>query len=212
MIGWYAEADSKFGFGPASVYSLIISKVFYMEIIAGKFKNRKIIAPGGLDTRPTSSRLRGSLFNICQNYIEDARFLDLFAGSGAMGFEALSRGASWVTFVEKDPQASKIIRKNIESFVVSNQTSVLCGDCLHFVQRLPAMEAPFDIIYLDPPYENWDHEILTLIDATSILKVGGYLFIEEAKKPTQELKNLELISERSAGRSKLFQYKKVASR
>lgn len=72
------------------------------------------------------------------------------------------------------------------------------------------MEAPFDIIYLDPPYENWDHEILTLIDTTPILKVGGYLFIEEAKKPTQELKNFELVSERSAGRSKLFQYRKIS--
>lgn len=180
-----------------------------MEIIAGKFKNRKIASPTGLDTRPTSSRLRGSLFNICQSYIEGARFLDLFAGSGAMGFEAISRGASWATFVEKDTQAARVIRKNVETFDVSSQTSVLCGDCLHFTQRLPSMEAPFDIIYLDPPYEKWDHEILTLIDTTPILKVGGYLFIEEAKKPTQELLSLELVSERSAGRSKLFQYRKV---
>lgn len=182
-----------------------------MEIISGKFKKRKIITPKGMETRPTSSRLRGALFNIVQTYIEGARFLDLFAGSGAMGLEALSRGASWATFVEKNPDASKTIRLNIKTFELENQTSVLTGDCLHFIQRLPNMEAPFQIIYLDPPYEKWDPEILTFIDTTKILSEGGYLFIEEAKKPEQELLTLELISERSAGRSKLFQYQKKAT-
>lgn len=179
-----------------------------MEIIAGKFKNRKIITPTGLDTRPTSSRLRGALFNICQTYVEGARFLDLFAGSGAMGLEALSRGAAWATFVERDRDAVSAIRKNVMTLGVESQVSIMSGDCLQLLQRMP-VTVPFQIIYLDPPYENWDHEILTLIDTTGILAKDGYLFIEEAKKPTQILTNLELISERNAGRSNLFQYRKM---
>lgn len=179
-----------------------------MEIIAGKFKNRKLIAPGGLNTRPTSSRLRGALFNICQTYIEEARFLDLFAGSGAMGLEAISRGAAWATFIERDRNALQAIKKNIAGLDVVDQTMVMAGDCLEMLQRLSKAE-PFQIIYLDPPYENWDHQILTLIDTTTILAPGGYLFIEEAVKPQQELSTLEFVGERNAGRSQLFQYRKL---
>jgi 16S rRNA (guanine(966)-N(2))-methyltransferase RsmD len=179
-----------------------------MEIIAGTFKNRKILAPPGLETRPTSSRLRGSLFNICQTYIEGARFLDLFAGSGAMGIEAISRGAAWATFVENDRSAVTTIRKNVESLGIENQTSIMSGDCLQMLQRMSQHEPPFQIIYLDPPYEKWDHQILTLIDTTDILEKGGFLFIEEAKRPGNTLTSLELVSERRAGRSQLFQYQK----
>lgn len=179
-----------------------------MQVIAGKFKNQKLLTPKGLDTRPTASRLRETLFNICQTFIENARFLDLFAGSGAMGLEALSRGASWATFIEKSPNAIKIIKQNIKNLDVENQTSILCGDCAQLLPRAASTKIPYDIIYLDPPYENWDHEILHFIDTSDLLISGGYLFIEEAKKPEYLFENLVLVSERSAGRSKLFQYKK----
>lgn len=179
-----------------------------MRIISGKFKNQKITAPKGLETRPTSSRLRETLFNICQHYIEGARLLDLYAGSGAIGLEALSRGAAWVTFVDNDHEAANAIRTNIKQFNLSSQTSILCGDSLKMAQRLPDLEEPFQIIYLDPPYEKWDLALIEYIDHSTLLAPGGYLFVEEAKKPEISLKNLELISERKTGRSKLFQYKK----
>jgi 16S rRNA (guanine966-N2)-methyltransferase len=177
-----------------------------MRIISGRFKNKKVNTPSGMDTRPTSSRLREALFNICQGYIEGTRFLDLFAGSGAMGLEAISRGASHATFIDKSKDAAKVIHQNVKEFDVSGQTTILCGDCLQYLPRLSEMEAPFYIIYLDPPYENWEGSILTLIDESDLLAKDGHLFIEEAEEPTAELKNLHLVSKRSAGRSKLFEY------
>lgn len=179
-----------------------------MRIISGKFKNQKIITPKGLETRPTSSRLREAFFNICQHYIEDARFLDLYAGSGAMGLEALSRGAVWATFIDASREATSAIRQNIKQFNLADKSSVLCGDALQLAKRLPELQEPFQIIYLDPPYEKWDLSLLECIDSSSILAPGGYLFIEETVKPNLELNNLELVSERSAGRSKLFQYRR----
>lgn len=190
-----------------------------MYIIAGQYKNRKIITPKGDDTRPTSSRLRESLFNICQTYIEDADFLDLFAGSGSVGFEALSRGARHATFVENNREAVHCINKTIESLGIENQTDVRSGDVFAILERLTKHNKSFDIIYADPPYDThvrmkdvaqtYGSHILDIIDKGSLLKPKGSLFIEEAGGAIDTEKGyrtLILRSSRKMGRSVLHEF------
>lgn len=132
-----------------------------MRIVAGQFRGREIIAPEDKRIRPTSDRARESLFNILQSgrlqreaggsadaALAGISVLEVFAGTGALGLEALSRGAQIVTFLEKDPGALKILRQNIERFGCGNRCRVLQADAL----EPPAAEAPADLILLDPPY------------------------------------------------------------
>ena len=102
-----------------------------MQIIGGKYKKKKLRSPKGKEVRPTSSRLRETIFNLCQGNVEGADFLDLFAGSGAIGLEALSRGAAHVIFIEKSRGVSKIIKDNIDALKESETTQVIIGDALH---------------------------------------------------------------------------------
>ena len=150
-----------------------------LRIIGGTFRNRPLKAPKHALTRPTSAILRKSVFDICQSYIEDARFLDLFAGSGAMGLEALSRGASHATFVDQDKQALQCIYDNIQSLQVEGKTEVIRGDVLPVLKRL---HGRFDLIYVDPPYALTAPvlDILRWVDQHDFLAPGGILFIEEA--------------------------------
>lgn len=124
-----------------------------MRIIAGKFRSRKLLPPPSSITRPTADRTRESIFNIINNLggfkIEDATVLDAFAGSGALGLEALSRGAAHVSFLEKNPQAIKILKENIASLDISSQCSIIQGDAT----RPPKAPHPMELIFLDPPYD-----------------------------------------------------------
>lgn len=192
-----------------------------MHIIAGQFKNRKISTPKGEETRPTSARLRESLFNICQHYIEDAYFLDLFAGSGAVGFEALSRGAKHVTFIENDRNAVACINRTIELLDVGSQVDIRATDIFAGLERLTKQNKTYDIIYVDPPYDThvklkdvaqtYGSHILDLIDEGTLLKPRGSLFIEEAGGAIELDKNyrtLTLNSSRKMGRSVLHEFVK----
>lgn len=189
-----------------------------MYIIAGKYKNHKLDSPKGMNTRPTTNRLREALFNISQNYIEDARFLDLFAGSGAMGLEALSRGAKEVVFIDNHRESMQCIKKNLQSLNVEAKGRTIQGDVFNSILKLSAQGVKFDIIYADPPYEQeqegqlWSQKLLNLIDQSSILEEKGYLFIEESSAvslSTQELKELKEVSARKMGRASLLQFQKI---
>jgi len=123
-----------------------------MRIIAGSYRSRSLEAPQGLDTRPTSDRLRETLFNVLAPRIEGAAFLDLYAGSGAVGIEALSRGAASVEFVERAPAALKALRANL------GRLGLTAGFRIHAASvkaALLRMNAPskFDLVFLDPPYD-----------------------------------------------------------
>lgn len=182
-----------------------------MRIIAGIYKNKKIEAPKGNATRPTSERLRESLFNIVQTYIEEAKVLDLCAGSGAMGIEALSRGASHVTFVDTSKESIFCIRKNIEQLQIKKATRILEGDIFRVLEKLEKAAERFDLIYVDAPYAlDFTHEILKVIHSGTILVSGGMLFIEEGvtKKTLEEFSTLELMSSRTAGKALLRQWKR----
>lgn len=184
-----------------------------MKIIAGIYKNRALKAPKGNTTRPTSSRLRETVFNILQNEIENARFLDLFAGSGAMGLEALSRGASYSAFVESNRDAARMLQENIEKLNVQKQTTLLCGDCLAQLPRLARLEKPFNIIYVDPPYGTAEFSyarlLLEALDQSPILAPNALIFIEESKYFDEHIPPLQRIKfkkSRHSGRSVLYEF------
>jgi 16S rRNA (guanine966-N2)-methyltransferase len=121
-----------------------------LRIIAGRHRGRRLRFPEGVDIRPTPDRVRETLFNWLQPRIDQARVLDLFAGSGALGLEALSRGASSVTFVEQDRRAAAAIEAVTREWQ-ENSAIVACSDALAWLKRESA--APFDIAFLDPPYD-----------------------------------------------------------
>lgn len=124
-----------------------------MRIIGGEARSRMIDAPRGMDTRPTQDKVRESLFNILQGQIEGRSVLDLFAGSGALGLEALSRGAADAVFVDKSRQAAKVIRENIERLGYGSKTQVVCSDWSLAMGTQSYYERNvFDLVFMDPPY------------------------------------------------------------
>ena len=190
-----------------------------MKIIAGLLKNRKIVTPKGSKTRPTSGQLREALFNVCQMYIEGARFLDLFAGSGAVGLEALSRGAADTTFIDIDRHNIRCIQQNLEIFQLESQAAVICASALPWLEKAAKKGEQYDIIFADPPYAqgefvkgqlvHYGESVLKIIDEYPLLSSGGVLFIEEASEIQIEkvqVNTLKLKSSRRFGRSRLHQY------
>ncbi len=179
-----------------------------MRITGGFLKNQSLMTPKGKTTRPTSEKLRMSVFNIAQSHIENSRFLDLYAGSGAMGIEALSRGASESTFIEKDRSALKALRENLAHHDLSPLATLLPGDVLILLKKLKGKT--FDLIYVDPPYEKGLQEkTLHLIDKFHLLHIGGLLFIEESSHTALEippLNNIEFQKRRKVGSTSLYQF------
>jgi len=129
-----------------------------MRVIAGKFRSRQLKSLKGLALRPTSDRLRETLFNILSEHVPGSRFVDVFAGTGAVGIEALSRGAVEAIFVERHAPAAALIRKNLESLAVNTGTRVLAVEALHGLELLEKEleRGPLlpTIVFLDPPYGN----------------------------------------------------------
>lgn len=123
-----------------------------MQIIGGEFKGRKLFAPPGVKTRPTSGKVREAVFNICASIVHDARVADLFAGTGAMGIEALSRGARHAVFVEADRETARLIKKNLSACGAQDRAAVLCLDLLRGPQALAGLGSAFDLVFMDPPY------------------------------------------------------------
>ena len=155
-----------------------------MRIIAGKYRGRKLKSPSSLTARPTSDRLRETLFNILVPRIEGARFLDLCAGTGAVGIEALSRGALHVTFVDQSQKMSALIRENCESLKIEDDAIMLVTATVSdFLRRqAKASGQPFDIIFFDPPY-SMDYEVLNDAGGPGRLLEGeGLLIVEHHKK------------------------------
>lgn len=123
-----------------------------MRVIAGKARRLPLKTVPGLETRPTTDRIKETLFNILQNDLPDARFLDLFSGSGGIGIEALSRGAAFVCFVDNNRAAAGCIQDNLRFTKLDSNAAVYQCDVLAACSKLEG-QAPFDIIFMDPPYE-----------------------------------------------------------
>lgn len=192
-----------------------------MHIIAGSHKNRILSAPKSALTRPTSSRLREAVFNICQGSIEDASFLDLFAGSGAIGLEALSRGAKSALLVDSCKECASCIKKNIETLKFGDRATFVCGDVFALLKKFSANGRQFDLIYADPPYEkqgnfegrllSYSQQLLIAMDTLPLLKDSGYFFLEDVAPfcPEKlELQTLTLVSSRKAGKATLCEFRR----
>lgn len=149
-----------------------------MRIIAGTLKGRRIDAPDWPGLRPTSDRLRETLFNVLAPRIEGARFLDAYAGTGAVGIEALSRGASHVTFVEQDRRAQRLLEANLARCGVNDRYAIIRAG---FAGAVPRLVERLDILFLDPPY-GADELLAGLRTAAPLVKGDGLLIIEHATR------------------------------
>lgn len=136
-----------------------------LRIIAGEFKGRRLKAPAGRTVRPTGDRVKEAWFSILQPSLPDARVLDLYAGSGALGLEALSRGAAAVDFVETQQASLVVLRKNVEVLEVEDRVTIHRMDALRFAERL--QPAQYDVAFADPPYAaDAADRLVTLFRAT----------------------------------------------
>ena len=133
-----------------------------MRVIAGLYRSRLLTSPPGTATRPTSDRLRETLFNILAPRISGARFVDLFAGTGAVGIEALSRGASHVWFAENAPPALKALRANLKNLNIAGDFALEDRGVMPLLQRVAKLPQPIDIVFLDPPYDSEEAYTQTL--------------------------------------------------
>lgn len=149
-----------------------------MRIIAGSAKGRQVLGLRGRDTRPTLDRVKESLFSIIQFRVPDATVLDLYAGSGNLGLEALSRSAKEAVFVDKRKECCRLIRKNGESLGFLDRMTVIEGDVLQALARLRAQGRQFDFIFLDPPYEQKADAALAMIFQEALLAEDGLVSIE----------------------------------
>jgi 16S rRNA (guanine966-N2)-methyltransferase len=158
-----------------------------MRIIAGEHRGRTLAAPPGLTTRPTPDRVRGALFSALESRLggpgslEGVRVLDLFAGSGALGLEALSRGASQATFVERDRAALKSLQANLQTLRLEPRSLVVPEDAVHAVALLARRGERFDAVFMDPPYGAPEASTaLSSLGEGGLLRPGGVLVLEHS--------------------------------
>ena len=155
-----------------------------MRVIAGKARSLRLKTIEGMDTRPTTDRIKETLFNMIQPSIADSRFLDLFAGSGGIGIEALSRGASWCVFVEQQRKAAECIRENLAFTRLKEDATLLVTDAVSAVNKLDGEDA-FSWIFMDPPYDRGlEQQVLTAL-RQSCLVTEDTLIIVEASLETE---------------------------
>ena len=179
-----------------------------MRIIAGSRKGARIFAPPGRVTRPTGDRVREAAFNLIgPGRVEGSTVLDLFAGSGAMGLEALSRGAVQAVFVESDREACRAINRNLDKLDLTGAT-VLCQDALRALRADAAAGRRYDLVLVDPPYEMFSSLQTTLISyLPEVLDPQGLLVVETAAGDEPELPLVKRTSRRyGAARLTLFEH------
>lgn len=151
---------------------------FEMRVIAGKARRLTLLAPRGMDTRPTTDRTKETLFNVLQPGLDGCRFLDLFSGSGAIGIEALSRGAAFAVFVEKNRAAAECIRKNLEFTRLAQDGRIMKREAVAALRELEG-EPAFDYIFMDPPYDRGlEKQVLEYLADSSLLDAYGTVIVE----------------------------------
>jgi 16S rRNA (guanine966-N2)-methyltransferase len=154
-----------------------------MRIVAGAWRGRRLVAPPGRTTRPTSDRVREALFSIL-GPLDGERVLDLFAGSGALGLEALSRGAAEATFVERDRAALRALRANVEA--LGAQARVVAGDAAGFLRNAAETHAHYDLVFLDPPYRS-TVGLGRELSLEPVLAPGGRVVVESDRRSPLDL-------------------------
>lgn len=180
-----------------------------MRVIAGTAKGRKLKAPPGSPTRPVTDRIKEALFNVIGHDIPGASFLDLFAGSGSVGIEALSRGAARVIFIDNHPAAVAVIRENLKHCGFQSGFEVYRNDVFKAIPILNKRKLVFDYIYVDPPFTQ--HQlfpaVIQVIDDIPVLSAGGVMIIRVPRgEPLPDLRKLESFRSDSYGESTLVYY------
>lgn len=186
-----------------------------MRVIAGKFRSRNLQSLPGSDTRPTYDRLKETLFNVLQSagVVEGARFLDLYAGTGSVGIEALSRGAASVVFVESNRKAVRVIETNLRSLGIRDEAMVISAETASVLADLSRGEDRFSVIFVDPPYamQGEYERTLRLLDRSEMLDTGAVVVAEHDKRfdPGEQHGTLHRYRLLNQGESSLSFYKRA---
>ena len=169
-----------------------------MGVIAGSAKGRKLLTPEGMNTRPTTDRLKEALFGMIQFDVPGAEFLDLFAGSGGVGIEAVSRGAARLDSVEQDAKALHCIQTNLKTLNFDQVAKVWPMPVERALQTMAAQGRKFDIIFMDPPYlKGWEDKIVSLVSEYELLKPDGFMIVESSSETTITSEALKLFKEKT---------------
>ena len=192
---------------------MLIAVIIMLRIIGGNLRRRLLKVPGSGRIRPTSDKVRESLFNILgPELVTGSKFLDLFAGSGAVGIEALSRGSEFVTFIESDSSHGKIIRENLKTCDLIQHGKVYCGDVFSTLNNIPLNRKVYDIIFADPPYRfvNFDALLRKIITNVSIPDYG-VMVIEHSTKVSlpEKVDDFAIYREYKYGDTTLSVYMKL---
>lgn len=177
-----------------------------MRIIAGAYKGFRLQSFSGKEIRPTSDKIREAIFDIIGSKIVGAEFLDLFAGTGAMGIEAISRGAKEVTFVEIDRKAIAIIKLNLNKIYQNTYSNILRNDYLQAIKLLSLNQKIFDIIFIDPPYnKKYLSKALQEIDKSTIIKKESLIIVQHPiqTEVKEDFTNIFCCKEKKYGSSKI---------
>lgn len=182
-----------------------------MRIIAGKHKRMMLYTLEGTTTRPMMDRMKESIFNTIGPFFEGGIALDLFAGSGALGLEALSRGVEFTYFVELDKEALEIVKKNVLKAKESSNSSILNMDYLDALKKFKDSNQKFDFIFLDPPYKlKVINEIIEALIKDDLLKDKALIVCQAMKKEVSlEVKGLEVLKNKSFGHSEVIIFEKA---
>lgn len=196
-----------------------------MRVVTGEAKGRKLKTPKTVGTRPIMDRVKTALFDILSTWVEDARFLDLFAGTGSVGIEALSRGAQHATFIEMNAKILKLVRENLQITQLADRAETLHSDAFKFLQAYQEQQSSqnhalianrqriYDIIYVAPPqYEELAARALALIDSSTLIAKGGLVIVQIHPKERSgvvaiKCQHLVLTDERRYGSTLLMFYK-----
>ena len=191
-----------------------------MRVVTGEAKGRKLKAPKTAGTRPIIDRVKTALFDILSTRVEDARFLDLFAGTGSVGIEALSRGAAHATFIEMNHSVLKLVRENLKITGLGDRAETLQADAFKFLQSNAAQngnaQRVYDMIYVAPPqYHEMAARALAMLDSSPLLAEDGLVIVqihpkERSAVASVPLTRLVLSDERKYGSTLLMFYETVS--
>ncbi|MGD0956694.1 MAG: 16S rRNA (guanine(966)-N(2))-methyltransferase RsmD [Candidatus Acidiferrales bacterium] len=186
-----------------------------MRVIAGKFRSRRLKGPGMQRLRPTSDRLRETLFNILGPAVEDSLFVDLYAGTGAVGIEAISRGARQVILIESHAKAAKLVRENLAALGIRAGAELIERDALTSLEKIAERRLVADFVFLDPPYADTEEHVrvLEFLDESHLLAARGLVIVEHSCKMElpERLDRLECTRQIEQGDAVLSFYRLAAA-
>ncbi len=181
-----------------------------MKVLGGRYKGIKILSKSSKDLRPTTDRSKEWIFQIVGDCIEGSFFIDLFAGTGSLGIEALSRGCSFTLFIDK--YNTNLTYRNCKNIIEENNFKIIKSDVISFLKRRHSPDSTFKIISADPPYDyNKVNEFVDVLMKSRLLENGGLFILESGKhnKPDLETGDLEIYKEKQFGDTRLTIYRKV---